>query len=205
MKRHLSLVLCVAAASSLLGGCGYLRTKFGGKPDAYKNSSQTRPLEVPPDLDKPNSSGTLVIPDRSGTRASAAVGDATPNAVATSPSSTVVATGDGIRVTDSVPSTWSRVGLALVRSGVATIESRDEAAYTYQVKANATTSRRPGWFKRAITFGRAGDKKVSTPVTLGVRVTSDGEASKVTIEGSIDAAGENAARDLLETLRQRLS
>lgn len=205
MKRYLSLALCIVAASSLLGGCGYLRTKFGSKPDAYKNSSQTRPLEVPPDLDKPNSSGTLVIPDRSGAPASAAVGDATPASVATSPSSTVVATGDGIRVTDSVSSTWSRVGLALERSGVATIESKDEAAYTYQVKANATTSRRPGWFKRAITLGRAGDKKVSTPVTLGVRVTSDGEASKVTVEGATDAAGESAARDLLETLRQRLS
>ena len=171
MKRSLILTLCVIAAASLLGGCGFMRSKFGSKPDAYKNSSQTRPLEVPPDLEQPNASGTLVIPERATTGSPAAApappsrttpGDALPS-MAPGPA---LAT-DGLRVADSVASTWSRVGLALERSGAATIESKDEAAHTYAVRTSAMTSVRAGWFKRAITFGRADDKKVSKPVTLG--------------------------------------
>ncbi len=188
-----------------------MRSKFGSKPDAYKSSSQTRPLEVPPDLDRPNSSGTLAIPDR------AAAGDpANAPAPASSPSSAPgdavprMAAGatlavDGLHVADSVASTWSRVGLALERSGAATIESKDEAGRTYSVRTNATSSVRAGWFKRAITFGRAGDKKVSKAVTLGIRVSTDGDGSKVSVEGATDAASEKAARDLLDALRQRLA
>ncbi len=210
MNRSLTFALCVIASASLLGGCGYMRSKFGSKPDAYKKSTQTRPLEVPPDLERPNSSGTLVIPERGApgaTTASSAVappsgspGDAVPR-MATGPA----LAGDGLRVADTVASTWARIGLALERSGAATIEAKDEAAHTYSVRTSATTSERPGWFKRAITFGRAADRQVSTPVTLGIRVAAEGDGSKVTIEGANDSAGEKAARDLLETLRQRLT
>ena len=211
MKRSLILATCVIASASVLGGCGYMRSKFGSKPDAYKNSSQTRPLEVPPDLERPNSSGTLSIPDRGATPASAA-SSAPGSAPSNTPGDAVprMAAGatlavDGLHVADSVASTWSRVGLALERSGAAVIESKDEAARTYAVRTSATSSVRAGWFKRAITFGRAGDRKVSKAVTLGIRVSADGDGSKVTIEGATDAAGEKAARDLLDALRQRLA
>ena len=191
----------------MLGGCGYMRSKFGNKPDAYKNSTQVRPLEVPPDLDRPNSSGTLAIPEAGGGPASAPVAappaDAAPTMSATTRTTSLDASG--LRVEDTVASTWSRVGLALERSGAATIRSRDESARSYEVTANATTSERPGWFKRAITFGRAGDKSVAKAVALVVRVTADGEGSRVVIDGATDVASTKAARDLLDALRQRLN
>ncbi|MBN8482375.1 MAG: hypothetical protein J0L88_12375, partial [Xanthomonadales bacterium] len=124
--------------------------------------------------------------------------------VAVLPSSATL-DADGLRVEDGVASTWTRVGLALERSGAATIRARDEAARRYDVTANATSSERPGWFKRAITFGRAGDKTVSKPVDLAVRVVADGEASRVAVDGPAGAEGAKAARDLLEVLRQRLN
>lgn len=209
MNRNLSLAASLLVATSMLGGCGYLRTKFGNKPDAYKNSTQVRPLEVPPDLDRPNSSGALAIPEAGAASATSTSTVATPPAEGTPamapPARTTSLDAAGLRVEDSVASTWTRVGLALERSGAATIRSRDEAARSYDVTANATTSERPGWFKRAITFGRAGDKNVAKAVPLGVRVTPDGEASRVVIDGATDAGSTKAARDLLEALRQRLN
>lgn len=209
MNRNISLAACLLVATSMLGGCGYMRTKFGNKPDAYKNSTQVRPLEIPPDLDRPNSSGTLNIPDVGATPAAATTSVSTPPAegvpAMAPPARTSTLDAEGLRVEDTVASTWSRVGLALERSGAATIRSRDESARSYDVTANATTSERPGWFKRAITFGRAGDKKVAKSVALGVRVTADGEASRVVIDGASDAGSTKAARELLEALRQRLN
>src|SRR5690606_35534584 len=61
VKRILSHLLIAMLSVALLSGCSYLRTKFGAKNDAYKKSAQSRPLEVPPDLDSPNRSGTLQI------------------------------------------------------------------------------------------------------------------------------------------------
>lgn len=209
MNRNLSLAACLLVAVSMLGGCGYLRSKFGNKPDAYKKSTQVRPLEVPPDLDRPNSSGALAIPEAGSAPAPSSAPGTTPPAEAapamTPPARTTTLDAAGLRVEDNVPSTWTRVGLALERSGAATIRSRDESARSYEVTANATTSERPGWFKRAITFGRAGNKNVSKAVALGVRVSADGDASRVIVDGAADADSTKAARDLLEALRQRLN
>ncbi len=209
MKRILPLAACLLVAASMLGGCGYIRSKFGNKQDAYKSSTQVRPLEVPPDLDRPNTSGTLVIPEAAAGSARASASTVTPPSdsapAALLPSSTTTLDADGLRVEDTVASTWTRVGLALERSGAATIRTRDEAARRYEVTASATTSERPGWFKRAITFGRAGDKTVSKTVDLAVRVVADGEASRVAVDGPAGAEGAKAARDLLAVLRQRLN
>ncbi len=207
MKRILTLATLFALVVSMLGGCGFIRSKFGNKPDAYKSAQQSRPLEVPPDLETPNTSGALVIP---GTPAASASATGAPGADVALPPRVGAGTagtpiGNELRIADTASSTWRRVGLALERSGIAVIEARDEGALTYQVVANATTRARPGWFKRAITFGRAADKRVATQVPLGVRVRADGEASTVTVEGGGDADSAKAARDLLEVLRQRLS
>lgn len=209
MNRNLSFAACLLVAVSMLGGCGYMRSKFGNKPDAYKKSTQVRPLEVPPDLDRPNSSGAMAIPEAGSTAAASSAPIATPPADSapemTPPARSATLDSSGLRVEDSVASTWSRVGLALERSGAATIRSRDEAARRYEVTANATTSVRPGWFKRAITFGRAADKSVAKAYALGVRVSADGEGSRVVVDGATDADSTKAARDLLDVLRQRLN
>lgn len=205
LKRYLSIATCAIAATLLLSGCGYLRTKFGNKPDAYKNSGQSRPLEVPPDLERPNTSGALVIPGSTTGGVSATVTDAAPASVSMPATPGVSRSADGLVVSDTVASTWARVGVALERSGAATIESKDESARTYAVKANGVTSQPPGWFKRTITFGRADPKKVTTSVPLGIRISEDAAGSRITIDGAQGEAGQSAARQLLDVLRQRLS
>jgi uncharacterized lipoprotein len=216
VKRIPYALLCLLAASSLLTGCNFVHRHFGKKDDIrYRGAVEARPLEVPPDLDTPNGSGALVVPpvatQKSGaTTATASSGAA--SATATSASSPpalaagagVALSGDGLAVADTVDSVWSRVGLALDRSGAAAIQSRDQNEHTYTVQTTGQTSTHPGWFKKTITLGRAG-KKVTARVALTVRVSADGAGSRVSIEGASNEASKDAARALLEALRQRLS
>lgn len=214
MRRNILVLVATLAAGSLLGGCGFLHKHFERKEPEYRKSVEEKPLEVPPDLDSPNSSGALVIPPvgsaASSSAASASSPADAPSAAAPTavPAETIAAgttlSGDGLRVADTVESTWSRVGLALERSGAATILGRDEAGRAYSVETTGRTTVQAGWFKRAITLGRAGSK-TTAKVKLTVRVSADGTQSRVSIEGATDEASRDAAQSLLATLRERLS
>ena len=209
VKRNLTIVLCAFALFSMLSGCNTMRNKFGRKDDAYKSSVQTAPLQVPADLDAPNRSGTLAIPEPSTPKATAATDSSVP-AIDIKPSSAPPAdahnlSGDGFQVADSLTHTWTRVGLAIERSGVASIQSRDESARTYEISTTGKKTSSPGFWKKVVTLGMAGDKKVSTPVGLRVRVSGVDGASKVTVEGAGSEAGQQAAQEVLEVLRQRMS
>ena len=216
MRRNISALLAALVSASLLGGCGFMHRHFERKNDEYKTAVEARPLEVPPDLDTPNSSGALTVPPVAARAATPSPGAAPvgTNAVsdggAAAPPPVVAATpgallsGNGLTVADAVASTWSRVGLALERSGAATIVDRDESGYTYAVETTGTTTAKAGWFKRAITLGRAGTKTTAR-VQLTVRVAAEGSGSRVSVEGADDDASRDAARALLQTLRERLS
>lgn len=196
-------MLCMIAAASVLSGCGYMRSKFGAKPDRYKNSEQGRPLEVPPDLERPNTTGALAIPQVGTTRA--ADSSVSVDRVPAIGSVAAVDSGEGFLVTDSLESTWSRVGLALERSGIATIESRDESAKSYAIRASGKTNKPAGWLKRAVTFGKGSGKQVSSSESLTVRVVEDAGGSRIKVEGGSAEANRDAARKVLDVLRQRLS
>jgi uncharacterized lipoprotein len=203
--------LLALALVAPLAGCSFFHRDKGV---AYRQSAQERPLEVPPDLDTPNSSSALVIPPAPGAATTSSTTDAAilpaatpadgapPPAVAGVPG--VSLSGEGLLVADTPASTWKRVGLALERSGAATIAARDESGATYTVNTTGQTTTRPGWFKRAITFGRASNK-VTARVQLTVRVSADAGGSRVAIEGASDEASRDAAQALLRTLRERLS
>jgi uncharacterized lipoprotein len=162
------------------------------------------------------SNAALVIPPAGGAATPApaseapagSAADATASPAASPPGVSAVPgasiAGDGLDLNDTVESAWSRVGLALERSGAASITARDEAAHAYTVATTGQTTTRPGWFKRAITLGRAGNRTTAR-VQLTVRVSAAGSGSHVSIEGTDDEASRDAARALLETLRQRLS
>ncbi len=205
----LPIAVCALVMLPLLGGCGMIRAKFGNKNDAYKNSTQMRPLEVPPDLDSPNRTGALLIPEPNATSAAATIDSSVPAAVIAPSSAPPLdaqnLAGDGLQITDTLANTWRRVGLALERSGVATIQSRDEAARTYEISAVGKKTRSPGFLKKVVTLGMARDKSVSSAVGLRVRVSGSDGASKVSVEGAAGEAGANAARQVLESLRQRMS
>jgi uncharacterized lipoprotein len=219
VRRDIQALAIAATASCALAGCGYFDRHFHKENDAYKTSVQEHPLEVPPDLDKPNTSGALTIPaagPSTGT-ASAAPSDASappaatasaapaeaPAAAVAAPTSAVL-TGDALHVTDTVDSTWNRVGLALERSGAATVLARDEAGRSYDVQTTGQVVEKPGWFKKVVTLGMA-KGTTTAQVKLKLRVTAEGDGSKVGVEGTTDQASKDAAQALLATLKQRLS
>lgn len=208
MKRTLAIAVSAIVLLPMLGGCQTLRAKFGNKHDAYKTSEQARPLEVPPDLDSPNRSGALVIPDV-GAAASAVSDNAVPDALIVPASAPPVdaqnLAGNGIQVADSLASTWRRVGLAIERSGVATIQSRDEAARTYEINTVGKKTRSPGFFKKVFTLGMARDKSIKSAVGLRVRIGGSDGASTVAVEGAAGEAGADAAAQVLDVLRQRMN
>lgn len=220
MRRDIRALAISLTAGCFLAGCGWFHSHKHD--EDYKTGVQERPLEVPPDLDKPNTTGALVIPD-AGTAAPAPVapGEAAPTAVpgtaaapatgaeatapvATAPATAVVIAGDTLHVADTVDSTWNRVGLAMEHSGAATILARDEAGRTYDVQTAGQVVSKPGWFKKAITLGMA-KGKTTAQVRLKLRVMAEGDGSKVTVEGATDDASKEAAQALLATIKSRLS
>jgi uncharacterized lipoprotein len=220
VRRDLK-ALTIALAASLLASCGWFDRTFHKENTEYKTSVQERPLEVPPDLDKPNTSGALTIPETGGTSAPIASTDASaPPAVAstaatpagespvmTAPaasSAPAILSGDALHVSDTVDSVWNRIGLALERSGVATVLARDEAQRTYDVQTTAQVANKPGWFKKTITLGMA-KGTTTAQAHLKLRVTAEGDGSKVSVEGASDDASKQAAQALLSTIKQRLS
>src|SRR5688572_25319160 len=63
VRRNTAALPVMLIAASLLGGCGFFSRHAERQNDSYKQSVQSRPLEVPPDLDNPASSTALTIPD----------------------------------------------------------------------------------------------------------------------------------------------
>ena len=125
-------------------------------------------------------------------------------ATATAAPTPAVLSGDALHVADTVDSTWNRIGLAMERSGAATILARDEAGRSYDVQTTGQVVSKPGWFKKVVTLGMA-KGTTTAQVRLTLRVTAEGDGSKVAVEGASDDAAKGAAQALLATLKQRLS
>ena len=220
MRRDIK-ALTIALSASLLASCGWFDRHFHKENTEYKTSVQERPLEVPPDLDKPNTSGALTIPEAGATSAPVATADASappaPASMAAAPAgeapvttaptaatAPAILSGDALHISDTVDSVWNRVGLAMERSGAATILARDEAQRTYDVQTTSQVTQKPGWFKKAITLGMA-KGTTTAQARLKLRVTAEGDGSKVSVEGATDDASKQAAQALLTTIKQRLT
>jgi uncharacterized lipoprotein len=112
--RSLALAAVVVAVS----GCHWF-----GKDDAYQQSPETRPLEVPPDLDLPNTQGAMQLPageTRSVTRSSMG-----PSAAA--------AAASGVTVAGERDDIFAKVGDALAATPGLTIASKAQILGTYDV------------------------------------------------------------------------
>ena len=220
MRRDIK-ALTIALSASLLASCGWFDRHFHKENTEYKTSVQERPLEVPPDLDKPNTSGALTIPEAGATSApvatadasappasasmaAAAAGEAPVTTAPTAATAPAILSGDALHISDTVDSVWNRVGLAMERSGAATILARDEAQRTYDVQTTSQVTQKPGWFKKAITLGMA-KGTTTAQAHLKLRVTAEGDGSKVSVEGATDDASRQAAQALLTTIKQRLT
>jgi uncharacterized lipoprotein len=195
--------LTIAAVSLALAtsGCGFMRADRTG----YQSSRETRPLEVPPDLDSPPTGSELTIPG-SGTAAAARPATATPppSAAPQSDGATArpayVGTETSLLLSDESSSAWKRVALALERAGVMTVVGRDESAGTVTLKQD-TVKKEGGFIKRM--FGRDGTKTDS--VTRVVRISAEGAGSRVEVQ---DESGrrieDESAREIIAAIKQRL-
>jgi uncharacterized lipoprotein len=194
----LALALAIAATS----GCSW----FGrDKRPEYEGSQEARPLEVPPDLDAPSTTSALTIPDAgNGTGSAYASGAPSESApVPSIPPPPVAGRDATLRVTDGVPGTWRRVGLALERSNVGEVTARDEAGGTFTLTGTSTVTTRQGsWFKRLIG---PNEKTTTEAVTRVVRVIADGSGSEIRVESEDGTQTDDEfSRRVIAALKQRL-
>jgi uncharacterized lipoprotein len=189
LEKFLRYLLLGGMTALLLSGCGMFRTHTD-----YDKAVEARPLDVPPDLDTPNTAGELIVPP-----VGAAAGRSSPatGAVGSPPASsvTVAAQGNGIHIADSVANAWQRVGLALERGKAGIIVNRDEVTHSYAVDVTVAAGPKPGFLKRII-----GGKQAVSVNRVSIQVDADGAASNVNASGD-----PSAVKQVLDVLRERLS
>jgi len=207
--------LFAAAISAMsLAGC----SMFHHKDTYYSKAQETKPLEVPPDLDAPPASNELTVPaagaSSTTTSTSSAAASSTAASSATPPQ--MSPSGDSLHVADSVGHAWTRVGLALERAQVGTISERNETAHSYTLDVEGLKASAPAapaehhWYSRIMhPFGGGSSGSTTSPAVSGhltVTVSADGEGARVDVSGaSGDANAAEAARRVLNALRERLS
>ena len=113
LRRAVLAAMLVAVAAG--SGCSWFRGKSG-----YENSPESRPLEVPPDLDQPVSDPSMTVPAAAGGKATATRMQA-------------ATTGEAFVINDALEGAWRRVGLALERIDGVTIGERAEVLSVYNV------------------------------------------------------------------------
>jgi len=206
----------IVALATVLGGCSL----FHHHDNYYSKAVESRPLEVPPDLEMPAGTHELIVPPAGGAAgaasapsASAAAQTASPvPPSSTPPAAPVVQSEAGLHVTDSVEHTWQRVGIALERAQVGTISERDESGHGYTLevqglKASTVEPQEHHWYTRILhPFGGGKSGGAAVSGRLNVKVIQDGDGSRVDVQGaSNDASSSEAARRVLDALRERLS
>lgn len=121
LSRSLALALLAVSVAGL-SGCKWF--KKGAKGD-YALSPETRPLEVPPDLNLPSTSGAMQIPPAAGQTTAAA-----PSAGSTG---TAAPASGGFNVAGSRDEVFAKVGDALGGIEGVNIASRAQLLGTYDV------------------------------------------------------------------------
>ncbi|MEP6484869.1 MAG: hypothetical protein ABJB01_10490 [Rudaea sp.] len=221
IRTYVRSTVSILAVAAVLGGCSL----FHHHDNYYSKATESRPLEVPPDLDAPPATNALNVPASGSAPAASATSSAPPAAASMSTpppasvsasGSNVALTGNGLHVTDSVEHTWQRVGIALDRAQLGTVSERNESARSYTLEvsglraAPAPEATEHHWYTRVLhPFGGGKSSTVNAqPVSgrLTVKVISDGDGSRVDVEGAAnDSSASEAARRVLDALRERLS
>ena len=188
---RVALASALAAAVLASSGCHWLHRN--GNAD-YQKSIENRPLEIPPDLDKPAVDASMQIP--SGNRSTSTmtprsvppaapsiapesivppaaasivpVGSPIPETVSSAP---VAGSDASFTVTDTAAGTWTRLGTALVHVEGVVITQRAQVLSSYEVRYKGAT-----FLLRASTEGSA--SRVMAIGTDG-QITHSAEANEL--------------------------
>ena len=223
IRTYVRSTVSVVAVAAVLSGCSLFRHHD----NYYSKAEESRPLEVPPDLEAPPAANELNVPPAGGAAVSTSSPAPAPSSTAsmTAPpagapaASGVALTGAGLHVADSVDHTWERVGVALDRAQLGTVSERDSTGHSYTLevaglRATAAPAPEPEhhWYNRILhPFGGGSSSSSasnSQPVSgrLTVKVIGEGDGSRVDVEGaSNDSSSAEAARRVLDALRDRLT
>ena len=135
---------------------------FVEKEPKYVKSEEASGLSVPEDLNPPNLSGALVIPEDDDEEFIAPVADVPPSAMVQYQDGIVLQTdasvlqvdeGTAVLIINDVPeSVWRRAGESIERLANLQTVSGDEAGQSYVIEYDDAQSResRPGWFSRVV-------------------------------------------------------
>ncbi len=202
MKKNRWMTIGVVTGLLTLTGCGIFP-----KQSSYDKVEPGDALEIPPDLDKPESSTGLRVPDATYSAVSGSSLQQAPQNPLDDLDGVKLVEIEGeqlLALSDNKDSVYRRLGLALDRLGLE-VENQDEETSTYEVNYVDRTAKdqRPGvlsrWFLR-----KKGPADYSGVYRLSVKPHSDGvTVIRVSDEDSGPAA-ERVLDDLLVPLRDRL-
>lgn len=204
--RMISRMAGVFGLALMLGACGLMPGQ-----SSYDPIDPVEALEVPPDLDAPETDGALRVPNATYSRVQGGpVSGTSSPAVSEAPTPAQQGTRmlyeggvRGLLVEDSEESVWRRVGFALERIGLS-IEERERESSTYVVEYEDVQAKeaRPNVFSRWI-MRRKGPEDHSG--TYQVRLRGQGSATIVNLYDEDGApAGQVITEELLTALLDRL-
>ena len=203
MKRTPIFLSTVVMFAALAGtsGCSW----FHSKSDAYSTAAESRPLEVPPDLDSPQNANELLVPSAGPGSASASSASAA-NAAPAAPAAPTLAANQ-LLVADNAADTWTKVGPAIDSAKIGILSSRDETQRSFILDFNAPIpkpSSESHWYTAVFNhlgFGEGDPVKAH----LLVRVVDEGEASKVIVAGNgSDKSAAAASLRVIQILHDKL-
>jgi len=109
-------IVALLLASLVLSGCGWLHSD-----KSWKRAQQENPLEIPPNMNRPDVSDALSIPTVNAQKPQKADQAKAPSAP------------NMLHLNSDVESAYKRVGLVLGNGDIGTIAAQDDSAHTYQV------------------------------------------------------------------------
>lgn len=117
------IAACIAVALVATSGCHWFRKDDKG----YAATAESRPLEVPPDLDQPNTEGAMTAPS-----------DTTRSVMRSEVGASAAANPSGFTVSGDKDALFAKVGDALAGIQGVTIASKAQLLGTYDVSYEGT-------------------------------------------------------------------
>ena len=191
----------VAVLAFLLAGCGLFNRNT-----EFEEVGAARPLEVPPDLDAPDTTRSMRVPDATYSRVAGGPVQRS-DAPADVPADVRLEyAGDTatLLVPDTLDSVYRRLGFALERIGMEIVE-RDDGANAYLVEYVDRQARenRPGVFARWI-LRRKGPTDHSGVYRVSIEEAGAAASRVRLLTRDGDDAPERVVNDVLGALEERL-